>query len=124
MDTALFVRRLDQVPFLLNCTGPLFFQPVEFDFQLSDWLVKRSFQRFFFCRHPDTPRGENFRQTCYRLFFPLIHLIRMNPLLTTQFVARALAFEGFQHDFDFDFGAIRGALLLVHCCSFGRQFTP
>ena len=74
---------------------------------MPDLLVKLSFDRFFFCRHPDAPPGEALRQTFPGLFFPLIHLMGVNPLLTTQFIDRALSFEGFQHHFHFEFRAIR-----------------
>jgi hypothetical protein len=39
-------------------------------------------------------------------------------------IDRPLSFESFQNDFDFEFGAVRFALLLIHALSFGNQFTP
>ena len=44
--------------------------------------------------------------------------------MATQLIDRALPFEGFQDDFDFEFSAVRFALLLFHRCSFRSDFTP
>ena len=72
-------------------------------------MASKPFERFFFLRHADAPGREDLRQAFDGLLFPLLHLIGMNPILTTEFIDRALSLEGFQHHSHFEFRAVRFA---------------
>src|SRR5262245_56861616 len=76
-----------------------FFEPVNFDFELADLLIKFRFESLFFLGVAFAPGREDIRQTLNGLLFPLRRYIRMNAVVSSDLIDRPLTFDRFQGDF-------------------------
>ncbi len=68
----------DQLAFLLKRRDRLFFEPVEFNLQLSDLLLETGFEKLIFISLSRLSGREGIGDNAQRLLLPGRHLIGMN----------------------------------------------
>ena len=83
-----------------------FFEPVEFDFELSDFLIEPSFEFLIVVSLPGKTRGKGIGYSSQSLFLPTHHLIGMNGEERSQFVNGFVAFDSGNGDLRFEVRAI------------------
>src|SRR5262249_20978249 len=102
-----------------------FFEPVEFDFELADLLVEFRSESLFALGVAFPPGREDIGQTLDRLLFPLRHLVRVNVVVSGDFIDRALPLDRLKSDLHLEGGGVRFSLLLFHRITMiGSDFTP
>lgn len=87
------------------------FEPVEFDLQLPDLLLQVGFQGLLILADSGAALREDMGQFRQRLLLPWHHLLRMHPLVTSDFVDGPLPFDRLQGNSRLQCGAISVSLL-------------